>query len=572
MMDRDFYRRVNAYQSANLTDEESIAQFVVRKKEFDRIIEEVRRDDMSGSIQHYILVGRRGSGKSTLLRRIVAEINTVEELNKKLLVVYLSEEQAGIYKLHDLWDIVLRELKAKQVESKMVEWSAQESPSEYSRSLYLSLQEALKKEEKKLVLLLDNIDRIFDNIGDDAHTLRELLTNHKDLRIIGSSTTMDEHYWDYDQAFYQFFRIIRLDSLISSEIKDWLIYWSQGLDMPGIMNFVEDNPGKIEAIRILTDGMPRTLLHFLEILIDRPTQNGFEYLKYIMDRVTPIYQERLNRLPASQRKILLELSFFGEAARIKQLISSCKMEGKIISAQLNQLVNNRVVEKISYGKDNLYRLSERFFNLWLILTQGSPEVRKEVKYMTGFLESWYSEKEFKQISSEHPDRLHLKESKSNDYAVYLTPALAYMYYKQNINKKKALDLSGKYVRDKTGFEGLVLFCTIALWAGEMLEFESKIDGLVSELVKQENIDQLAFLFTQLLIHKQYNLVWDWFNLRNDESKALQKMIKPIYFVAAGFIHEEKTKEVMLKPGKELTDTIQEIRDAIIERQKFYYQS
>ena len=29
-------------------------------------------------------------------------------------------------------------------------------------------------------------------------------------------------------------------------------------------------PGKIEAIRQLTDGMPRTLLHFIELLINKP--------------------------------------------------------------------------------------------------------------------------------------------------------------------------------------------------------------------------------------------------------------------------------------------------------------
>ncbi len=420
-------RIMYAYQSANLKDDEIIESFVVRKKEFARIISEIKRDDMSKAIQHFILVGRRGSGKSTLLRRIEAEVNRDQKLSKKLIVVNLSEEQAGIYRLHDLWDLILRTFNSRNIPTEKVEWALfSNNQNEYSKKLYSLIQQSLNQQKKKLLLLLDNIDRIFENIGEDAHLLRELLTNHKDLRIIGGSVKMSEHYWKYDKPFYEYFRIIRLESLSREEVGELLSYWSSCMHLPDLETFLKKNPGKIETIRILTDGMPRTLLNFLEILIDREDQNGYEYLRLILDRVTPVYQERLNYLPPAQRKVIIELANFWDAVKVNQLIEVCKMPGKVISAQLSQLEKSEIVEKIpGFKREHLYRLSERFFNLWLLMTQGGPKEKRQVKYLTVFLENWYDEPELRSLFNQHISGLEA-ESLKPDYAVLMSSALAHL--------------------------------------------------------------------------------------------------------------------------------------------------
>ena len=244
-------KNLHFYQAANQTDKEIKEHFVVRQNEYQRIISEIKRDDMKGSIQHYILNGRRGSGKSTILRIIQAEINTDRTLKRQLIVIYLSEEQAGVYKLYDLWNLIIQKLQVNGFDMTIPDWSDfQNDLTEYSKSLYLCIQKALKKEKKKLVLLLDNIDRIFDNIDNDAHLLRELLTNYKDLRIIGASTRLSEHYWKYEQPFYQFFRMIKLDSLTNKEVKELLQHWGEYLNSPEIIQFIKKHPGKIELFPV----------------------------------------------------------------------------------------------------------------------------------------------------------------------------------------------------------------------------------------------------------------------------------------------------------------------------------
>jgi TPR repeat protein len=432
---------ITFYQVAHLTDQEAIAQFIVRKKEFERVMSEIRSDNMKGSIQHYIFVGLRGSGKSTLLKRIEAEINTNEVLSSKLVVVNLSEEQAGIYRLHDLWERVCQELEVKRYDVDEVKWDDYGTDlTAYAKAAYLAVQKSLKKSNKKLVLLLDNIDRILENIKiNDAHLFRELLTNYKDVRIIGGSTRLSEHHWKYDQPFYEFFNIIRLEALTIEEIKELLLFWGEFLDKPTLIEFVKKKTGRLNAVRILSDGMPRTMLNFLELLINQPDQQGYEYLRYIVDRATPVYQERLNNLTAFQQKAVLELSFFWDAAKIKELSQAAKIESKTLSASLNQLVELQIVEKIQgRGKNMMYRVKERFFNFWLVLTQGGPKQKSQAKGLTIFLETWYDVNELKSICSQFLGEL--TEGKiAADQAVLKAKALVHSRYLSVDERDKLLD-------------------------------------------------------------------------------------------------------------------------------------
>jgi len=391
-------KNITFFQAANLTDQEVKDQFVARQKELQLLLSEIYNDDMTGSIQHYIIIGQRGSGKSTLLRRIQAEVNTEPKLSERLIAVNLSEEQAGIYRLHDLWERVCDELRNKGIEVGEVDWQHYEGNlSEFSRALYSAIQQALKAAGKKLLLLLDNIDRILENIkGDDNHLFRELLMNHKDVRIIGGSTRLSEHHWKYDQPFYQFFQIIRLKALSEDEMKELLMFWSDFMVDPRLKTFAEKQTGKLNAVRILSDGMPRTMLHLVELLINKPEEHGYEYLKSIVDKATPIYQERLGTLSPLQQKIAMELSFFWDAVKVKELAAVSRMESKTVSAVLKQLVDIQIVEKRNGSDKNmLYLLKERFFNLWLIMTQGGPKQKSRVKWLTIFLETWYEPTELK---------------------------------------------------------------------------------------------------------------------------------------------------------------------------------
>ncbi len=535
MLNEVFNSRLRFYQSANAEGSEIANDFVIRIEEYNTIIEDIRRNPMKGSVQHFLLLGRRGSGKSTILRRLQHEIETDKKLHKDYLVINPAEEQANIYRLFDLWEEVIQELKCKNIAIEETEWK--DDVQEYSRNLFQNIHKALQQSGKKLIILLDNVDRIFENLKDDANLLREFLLNFDDIRIIGGSTRMSEHFWRYDLPFYEFFRRINLEGLNSDEIKKLLLHWSQKLDLPQLKEFVETRPGQLETIRLLTDGLPRTLQFFVNILLNQTDLNGYQYLKQIMDGVSPLYQERLNNLPAAHRKIVLQLAFFWEAVGVKEISAACRIESKLVSAHLKQLADNGVVDKIGTNKKNhLYRLSERFFNMWLIMTQGSPNEKRKAKWLTIFLENWYAADDIKKIAYSHIEALDKKSLNSN-HAAFISKALAQSKY---ISLSDRDILIGKTLQ----LEGLndELKKQLPLTFGKVLE---KVFNLIDKKNFKEALEILRNVeqndvFIDSLLGRIYEISIDYVNAEKHYLKAIEGGVKSV-FLNLGSVYGDMKK-------------------------------
>ena len=440
------------YQNANSHSASVKNGFVIRVAEFERIMAAITNKKANDPVQHELLLGRRGSGKSTLLRRLQIEID--EKLSKTHIAINTAEEQASIYRLSDLWYEVLQELGKKlDFTTELRPFSSFNNNNSYTRYLYTLIHDVLKKHQRKVVLLLDNLDRIVVNFDDDGNLLRETLLNYNDIQLIGGSTRMDEHFWKYDKPFYEFFRRHRLEGLTFDEIHLLLNHWSETMSLPALKDYALLHRGKIEAIRILTDGLPRTLQFFTHILLHDATLYGFDYIRKVMDDITPLYQERLNNLTAPQRKIVQEMAFLWEACATKQLIDLCRMEGKLISSYMKQLTAFGIVETIETNtKNHLYRLSERFFNMWLIVTQGNPDQKRKAKWLTIFLEAWYDGEEILALTNKHLHNLvmtteHLtkldNKNLTYDKASVLTKALSLSRFISVEDRDDLIDLTIK---------------------------------------------------------------------------------------------------------------------------------
>jgi len=489
---RRFLEQLNLYQSANSDNESIKRNFIIRVNEFETIINSLKNKTNKDPLQNELILGRRGSGKSTLLKRIQIEIEENSQFNTRYIAVNLAEEQAGIYRLFDLWEQVIEELNCKlSLELKLRDFKEFKEEQEFTRYLYQIIHEICSKENKKIILLLDNFDRIVENFTDDGNLLREILINYNDVEIIAGSTRMDEHFWQYDKPFYEFFRRHRLEALESEEINVLINHWSTTLQIPELKDFVENNRGKIENIRILTDGLPRTLQFFIQILLQNSQLDGYEYLRKVMDNTTPLYQERLNYLTPQFRKIILEMAFIWEACTTKQLVEKCRMESKLISANLKTLVDKGIVDKLETSKrNNFYRISERFFNMWLIITQGNPEQKRKAKWLSIFLENWYSIHDFKKLTDEH---IHnLKDNKLGfNQALVFSKALSQCKYISTLERDTIIELTEKLNSDKIKNNLLELpkkYSTIKKEVSKLIEQEKYFEAIkiVEEIENEED--------------------------------------------------------------------------------------
>jgi len=529
------------YQSANADAQSIKADFLIRLHEFELIMNDIRSHPMKGSVQHYLLLGRRGSGKSTLLRRIQVEIMDDELLSQNYIAVNLAEEQANIYRLFDLVNEILDELEEKDI--------VVNRPPEvddcnlYTRNLIGTLHEAITMSGKKVILLLDNIDRIFENILEDQSLLREMLLNYDDVKIIGGSTRMTEHFWKYEAPFYQFFRQIVLGKLSSEEIKTLLLHWSNKPGYEELHNIVEQRPGQLETVRLLTDGLPRTLQFFVNIIVNKEQETGYEYLRQIMDVMTPQYQERLNVLPPAQRKIVLQMAFLWEAAGTKDIASACKMNNNTVSAQMKQLTDKEIVEKIETGnKNHLYRLEERFFNLWLIFTQGSPKEKRKAKYLTVFMEHFYDESGLQLLISNHLKSL--QENKlSTDKAALLTKALAQSRFVNSDLRDTLLDYTLK-LTDMSEELKIQLPQKISDIIGEVVEFTKKEEftkaiNLAKSIEQEDGVKEFLLGHIHFFMG-DYDLAEKYLSSSAEKEFAEAYLLLGIFYeVNRGYIKAEK---------------------------------
>ena len=426
------------HREAARSYDEIVNDFIVRTDLFERAKYELETRKKGDSFNNFVYVGSRGTGKSTLLERIRYEVIENKKLNKKYIAIDFADETRDIYKLYDLWSKIILQLQEqgyKIEEPQFIDY--EDRMDEYSRESLLRINALLEKKKKILVLFIDNIDRLFKNIKSDKAQLREALLNYQNIRIFGGSTTMSESFWDYGETFYEFFSIVKLDNLTKDEIYKLLTHWLDKQGKPELQKVIDENPGKIEAIRIMTGGNPRMMISFMRMLLDSTLETGYDYLRMLIDDATMGYQEKLNHISGQKAKIFSELAYIYEAASVDQLIQPCKMPSKTISAQLNALIKDGYVEKIDTGsKNHLYRVKERFFNIWMLMTQSSPLVRQRAKYLTDFLELFYSKDDILFFYKEWKTKVDSK-ALSADKAIIQAKAL---YHSQYLSLEDELEI------------------------------------------------------------------------------------------------------------------------------------
>ena len=141
---------------------------------------------------------------------------------------------------------------------------------------------------------------------------------------------------------------------------------------------------------------------------------AFKELETLIDRVTPLYKHTMDRLSPVQQEIVDVIALSWDAITTKEIADKIRMQSKEVSAQLNQLEKNGVIDKIPVNKKNyMYRIKERFFNIWYLMRFGGEKERYKVQWFVDFLQSWCSREELEEnllcndLIEESTEKTHL---------------------------------------------------------------------------------------------------------------------------------------------------------------------
>ncbi len=388
--------------------------FTIRAKEFNAIIDNLKKQKQK-PLQHFLITGKRGMGKSTLLRRIYIEAKE-EPLSDKIIAVRLGSEQYKLSKLYKLWEEVIKHLSLEDVtlEHKRNQLSEERH---YEEHVIQIIVDYINEQNKTLLLLIDNFDQFVDKlIPKEQHLFREILIQYP-IQIIGNTVFYNEHFFKYDKPFFDFFKPVHLQKLDKGESEEFIKQLARNEGIKTFEKIFKKEKGKIETLRILSGGVPRTLVILLNILSKRNTGDAIDYLIEMLEQVTPLYQDRMKALSSQQQEIMHYLAISWDRTPAKDLAKKTRIPSKSISAQLIQLEDRGYINKITTTKRNhLYEIDERFFNIWLLMSESSAHDVKRVIWLTRWLDTFYDSSELEDYISYCNNSLK-KEKPANRFLI-----------------------------------------------------------------------------------------------------------------------------------------------------------
>lgn len=158
---------------------------------------------------------------------------------------------------------------------------------DYESVCYEILINALEKNNKKLLLLIDNFGDMIGKFNNkEIQRLREILITSSNIKIIGGTAVTLAFQANYSHSFYEFFRIIPLEGLTSEETIDLLKKFAEiRNESEKINKILTERPEQVEALRILTGGVAATIAMLYEIFADNVNGEAFKNLEILIDRV-----------------------------------------------------------------------------------------------------------------------------------------------------------------------------------------------------------------------------------------------------------------------------------------------
>jgi TPR repeat protein len=434
------------YNPDQKSKQQLIAEFVIRRREFANLMQGLEASAPHTSPQHYLVVGQRGMGKTTLLLRVKYAVEDHPQLNKWLVPIRFSEEQYQIARLDRFWEEIADHLSIADAsfDGLLEEMEKHEEADDYERIALDLLIRVLKKHKKRVLVMVDNLGDLFNKFSDEEnHRLREVLLSKTEIQLMGASSMMLEHTFRYDKPFYEFFQQVTLEPIGREHALELLrILGKQYGQEDNTEELIKENPTKIEVLRRLTGGVPRTMALLFGIFIDHRHGTTFEDLQLLVDEVNSLYKHRMDEMKPQQQRIVDALSRAWDPISANEVLQRSKLnrEGiatNQISAQLKVLTENQVVEPVpGPGKNKTYRIRERFFNIWYLMRYGKKQHKEEVLWLVRFLETWCTKKEL-QLQAEQQMKALKLGSYSRQAAYLKTMAL---YHVEGIEASQKLQL------------------------------------------------------------------------------------------------------------------------------------
>lgn len=368
------------------------AMLVQREPMLTRSLASVVDSLRTDSRHHTLFVGPRGIGKTHLISLLHHRLSQTKEAQSNALIAWMREEEWGVT---SFFELVLRILRTLDASYPALNIEA------LTNAVYeLPLNEAEKKAEsillqvladKCLVVLLENLDDLFEQLGDHSQKAwRAFIQNHSNTILVCTTPSLFSGVTGQKSAFYGFFDVEPLAELSYEDVVSLLEKIATERDDKPLAVYIQTSEGRarIRAVHHLAEGNPRIYIIFAQFLTQESLDDLVQAFMHTLDELTPYYQARIKELSGQQRKILEYLVNYTGAASVKQIAKSCFITQQICSSQLRQLRLKRYVRVIEQGRQSYYELCEPLMRLCMDIKKQRGE---PVSLLVEMLRIWYTE-------------------------------------------------------------------------------------------------------------------------------------------------------------------------------------
>ena len=375
------------------SDEEVISQFVVRNRELGVVMDVLRGNAGSPSCQHALLVGPRGRGKTMLLARVAAELRVDGDLSEKLLPIRFMEESQEIFNLGDFWLEALFHLArergvrdpdlARELRDVHAALAAERHGGALEDRARAAVLEIADRLGKRLVLMVENLQALCRDVDDDfGWKLRGVLQSEPQIILLATATSRFRELEDAEHAFFELFRIVRLDPLDTGECRR---LWEM---------VTGDDVGehKIRPLQILTGGDPRLLIIVGGFAKHRSLSQLMEDLVRLIDDHTEYFRGHLEGIAKTERRVYLALIDLWQPSTTGEVAARARLDVRIVSAMLGRLVERGAVVVEGNGRKRAYVAGQRLYSVYYKLRRERDEAAV-VLNLIRFMAVFYTEDE-----------------------------------------------------------------------------------------------------------------------------------------------------------------------------------
>ena len=378
------------------TDPELLeAIFVQRESLLVDVLERIKDSAQSGNKHHILLVGPRGIGKTHFVALVHSRVRKDPELKDVVRIAWLNEDETTTSFVQLLMRIyrALVQDYADEFSADLLSELLDNPPDEVERQLEHFFVQAFQN--KTLLILVENLDALFDGLGDIGQKKwRSLMQEHPFTSILATSQQLFHGVQNQNEVFFGFFSPIHLKPL---ELEDAIQLLSKIAEADGQSDLVTylatpEGRSRVRAIRHLAGGNHRIFI-VLSSFITRDTLDDLvEPFEKMADELTPYYQERLRWLSAQQRQVVELLCSHSSPVSPSEVARQLLAPENSISTQFKRLTQLRYVKRSQRGRESLYELTEPLMRLASEVKESRP-----LRLLVSFLRIWYQPERLSQM-------------------------------------------------------------------------------------------------------------------------------------------------------------------------------